>query len=618
MPKKFGNKFIKKGRIMKRFFKLFSIVALLVLVVCLSFACKKKDDTDTSESLDGTYKITVWVSEIEGVKELTEKQIQDFMTANPGIKIEATVEKVGEGEAATQMITSVEDGADLFCFAQDQLARLVQAGALNPLGQQESETITAENDGGAVGAATVDGKIYCYPLTSDNGYFMYYDKRVISEDKLGSLEDLIKACEDAGKGFSFNLEGSGWYNASFFFATGCTSTWQLNATGEYTGVNDNFNSDNGVIALKGMQKVLKSSAYVDSANGADFDAAKKSAVVITGTWDEKTISKILGDNMGCAKLPSFTVDGKTYQLGSFSGNKLMGVKPQTDSKRNAVLQKLAVYLTGEKCQTERFEEVGWGPSNLKAQQSEAVKASPTLSALAAQNNFAIPQGQIHGSWWDIAKTYATAARKATTDQDLKDALKAYEDAINGLFTMPADEKEAFTVIGKFGGYNWDTDIEMEQKPNGTWMTKEPIEFKEDDEFKVRQGKNWDVSFGVDGNNFIVAQDGKFYVKFVYDKDAGTGIVSLEKVNPNYGWTVIGKFEENNWNADVYMEPDADGLWSTVEPISFAAGDEFKVRFGLSWDVSYGDGTNNYAVTEAGSYHVTFNPETQVVTLVPAE
>ena len=603
---------------MKRFFKLFSIVALLVLVVCLSFACKKKDDTDTSESLDGTYKITVWVSEIEGVKELTEKQIQDFMTANPGIKIEATVEKVGEGEAATQMITSVEDGADLFCFAQDQLARLVQAGALNPLGQQASATITAENDGGAVGAATVDGKIYCYPLTSDNGYFMYYDKRVISEDKLGSLEDLIKACEDAGKGFSFNLEGSGWYNASFFFATGCTSTWQLDATGEYTGVNDNFNSDNGVIALKGMQKVLKSSAYVDSENGADFDAAKKSAVVITGTWDEKTISKILGDNMGCAKLPSFTVDGKTYQLGSFSGNKLMGVKPQTDSKRNAVLQKLAVYLTGEKCQTERFEEVGWGPSNLKAQQSEAVKASPTLSALAAQNNFAIPQGQIHGSWWDIAKTYATAARKATTDQDLKDALKAYEDAINGLFTMPADEKEAFTVIGKFGGYNWDTDIEMEQKPTGTWMTKEPIEFAAGDEFKVRQGKNWDVSFGDNGNNVVVTEAGKYYVKLVHDKDAGTGVVTLEKVNPNYGWTVIGKFEENNWNADVYMEPDADGLWSTVEPISFAAGDEFKVRFGLSWDVSYGDGTNNYAVTEAGSYHVTFNPETQVVTLVPAE
>ena len=616
---------------MKRFLKLFSIITLLLLVVTLSFACNKDDSGDKGKnngdnSLDGTYKITVWVSETAGVKELTEQQINDFMTANPGIKIEATVEKVGEGEAATQMITSVEDGADLFCFAQDQLARLVQAGALNPLGVQASETITNENDGGAVAAATVDGKIYCYPLTSDNGYFMFYDKRVITdESKLGSLEDLIKICEDAGKGFSFNLEGSGWYNASFFFATGCSSEWQLDATGAYTGVKDNFNSDNGLIALKGMQKLLKSSCYVDSSTGADFDAAKPSAIVITGTWDTETITKILGNNMGCAKLPSFTVDGKTYQLGSFSGNKLMGVKPQTDSKKNAVLQKLAVYLTGEKCQTERFEQFGWGPSNLKAQQSDAVKASVTLSALAAQNNYARPQGQIHGSWWDISKTYATAAHKATTDDDLRAALKAYEDASKGLFTMPADEKEAFTVIGKFGENNWNADVEMEQKPTGTWMTKEPIEFAAGDEFQVRQGKAWDVQFGKVGedgkstkDNFVIETAGKYYVKLVFDKDAGTGVVSIEKVNPNYGWTVIGAFGENNWNADVYMEPDAEGIWKTTEAIEFAVDNEFKVRYGLSWDVSYGDGTANYKVAEAGSYYVQFNPETQAVTLVPAE
>ena len=75
-----------------------------------------------ADSLDGTYDITVWVSEMAGVKELTEQQIKDFMEENPGIVINATIEGVTESESATQMITSVEDGADLFCFAQDQLA----------------------------------------------------------------------------------------------------------------------------------------------------------------------------------------------------------------------------------------------------------------------------------------------------------------------------------------------------------------------------------------------------------------------------------------------------------------------------------------------------------------
>ena len=70
-----------------------------------------------ADSLDGTYDITVWVSEMAGVKELTEQQIKDFMEENPGIVINATIEGVTELDSATQMITSVEDGADLFCFA---------------------------------------------------------------------------------------------------------------------------------------------------------------------------------------------------------------------------------------------------------------------------------------------------------------------------------------------------------------------------------------------------------------------------------------------------------------------------------------------------------------------
>ena len=67
---------------MKRFLKLFSIMMLLVLVVSLAFACGGDKPSGEKEpsgdaSLDGTYKITVWVSETAGVKELTEQQIND-------------------------------------------------------------------------------------------------------------------------------------------------------------------------------------------------------------------------------------------------------------------------------------------------------------------------------------------------------------------------------------------------------------------------------------------------------------------------------------------------------------------------------------------------------------
>ncbi len=434
----------------KRLTSIFALAMAFIMVIGVA-GCGKKEKTDDLSALNGTYDITVWVSEVDGVKALTEQQIDKFEADNPGIVLNATIEGVSESDSATLMITSVEDGADIFCFAQDQLARLVMAGALSPLGEATAAQVTEMNDAGSVRAASVGGTIYCYPLTADNGYFMYYDKSVIPESDLDSLEKIIADCEKAGRLFSMELETSAWYNAAFFFGAGCKSEWITDENGEFVSVNDDFNSDKGVIALKGMQKLLKSSSYNSSSSTADFSAAVPSAVVISGTWGLDDAKKGLGANFAATDLPSFTVDGKEYHLGSFSGNKLLGVKPQTDAKRAAVLQKLALYLTGEECQVQRFESKGWGPSNKKAMASEAVQKDVALTALGLQNKYAIPQGQIHGSWWDIAKVYAVSAKTATTDAELKKALQDYQDTIGGLFAMSVDEKEAWSVIGSMNG-----------------------------------------------------------------------------------------------------------------------------------------------------------------------
>jgi arabinogalactan oligomer/maltooligosaccharide transport system substrate-binding protein len=146
-------------------------MAAIMVLSMMSFA---------SAELAGEYDITVWVA--ENAVELTKKQIEDFNSTNTdGIKFNATVEAVSEADAATQMITDVEAGGDIYCFAQDQFARLVQAGALDALGKKASETVIANNDAGTVAAATSGEQLYAYPLTADNGYFMYYDKSVIPD-----------------------------------------------------------------------------------------------------------------------------------------------------------------------------------------------------------------------------------------------------------------------------------------------------------------------------------------------------------------------------------------------------------------------------------------------------
>ena len=71
---------------------------------------------------------------------------------------------------------------------------------------------------------------------------------------------------------------------------------------------------NPYIAAKGMQELLTSGIYVNSSATADFDAAVKSAVVVSGTWNYENAKSILGDNLGIAELPSYTVDGSDMLL----------------------------------------------------------------------------------------------------------------------------------------------------------------------------------------------------------------------------------------------------------------------------------------------------------------
>ncbi|MBR6185141.1 MAG: extracellular solute-binding protein [Clostridia bacterium] len=488
------------------------LAILLTLAMSLSLCVSA-----SASGLEGTYDITVWVA--EEIKDLTAQQIEAFNASNDaGIVINATIEAVSESVAATTMVADVELGGDLFCFPQDQFARLVQAGALAKLGVKAAETVAAANAAGVVAAAKVGDDLYAYPLTADNGYFMYYDKSIIPDEDVDSLEKLIADCEAAQKYFAFEMQSSAWYLASFFFATGCVSEWTTDESGAFIEVHDTFNSPEGLIAVKGMKKLVSSDFHLSSSAGDAFDA--NAAVVVTGIWNYETIKSILGDNMGVTDLPSFEVDGVSYHLGSFNGCKLMGVKPQTDPVRQAVLHRLAQYLTGEQCQLERFEAKSWGPSNLNAQASEAVQTNPGLVALFAQSAYSIPQGQIHGSWWDIAKVIGDDVKDAEDEAGLQAALDNYYDKISALFQMSDAEKNAWAVIGTVNGTNWDTDLPMTKGDDGIWKTDEAYAMDAGTEFKVRQGKSWDNNFPAD--NFKVEEAGTYYVLF----DEATGEVSL--------------------------------------------------------------------------------------------
>ena len=509
---------------MKRILALIMALAMVATLV----ACGGGAATTTTApapaaqeaDLAGTYDVTLWVSELDGVAALTQEQIDAFEAANPGIVINASIEGVTEADAASKVAADVASAPDIYCFAQDQLARLVQAAALAAPGKAAAETIKTNNDAGSVAAGTVAGTLYAYPLTSDNGYYLYYNTSIISEEDADSLEAIIAACEANGLKFRYALENA-WYTASFFFATGCHSNWSMDTEGNFTAVDDTFNSAEGMIAMKGMQKLAQSTCY-----DSDADIFTDAGAIVTGIWNANAAVEHFGENLGATDLPSFEVDGTSYHLGSYTGNKLMGVKPQTDAKKAAVLSKLAQWLTNEECQLQRYEKFQWGPSNKNAQASEAVQANISLAALAKQGEYGQPQGQIHGSWWDIAKLLGADAKAAADEAALQAGLDKYTAAIDALFSMTEEQKNAWGVIGGICNTSWDVDFPMTEEPAGTY-TSEVLELKAGEEFKVRQGASWDVNFGVEfnGANIVVEADGKYQVQLVWDGAQG-GTVTL--------------------------------------------------------------------------------------------
>ena len=400
---------------MKRFLVL--VLALAMLFSLVSFA--------SAEGYSGELKI--WVA--EAVVDFTNQQVEAFKAAHPEYAgMTVVVQPVGEGDAAANMITDVEAGADIFGFAQDQLARLVAAGALEEVEPGNAEVVKTVNDAGSVAAVTLGETLYAYPMTSDNGYFLYYDKSVVTDPS--DLDKILADCDAAGKKFYMEIN-SGWYQTAFFFGAGCELTFDSDNEGNLVAMNASYASYGGVKALKAMIRLANSPAFV---NGSSVSNATNAAAIVDGTWDATAAKELFGENYATAKLP--VVDG--FQLGGFGGFKMLGVKPQTDDDKLAACDALAAFLTSEEVQLARFNAVGWGPSNLAAQANEAVQADEALSALAQQLAFCAPQGQYPGDYWSLATALGDdiigGKLNDTDDAGLLETLKNFEATCESYLT----------------------------------------------------------------------------------------------------------------------------------------------------------------------------------------
>ena len=380
----------------------FSLLWAFLLLVSLT-ACKGREAASPPEQENetGTIKLTVWGAEED--EELLQEIFSSFQSHYAGqASFQITFQPQSESNCKDALLGDLERGADVFAFADDQVSALAAAGGLDPI--EDSEAIRNASLSAAVEAASVGGALYAYPLTADNGYFLYYNKAYFSEEDVQSLERMLELAEQAGRLVTMDWS-SAWYVYAFFGNTGLTVGLNDDGLTNYCTWNSTEGAIRGVDVAESMLAVAASPGFA-SMTDLEFMAGVQDGSVIagvSGVWNAVSIQEIWGENMGAAKLPSYTCAGQPVQMASFSGCKLIGVNAYSSHPEWAA--RLAEWIINEENQRLRFERRGQGPANVNAANSAQVQASPAIAALLAQSEFSQLQ-RVGGKFWDPVSEFA--------------------------------------------------------------------------------------------------------------------------------------------------------------------------------------------------------------------
>lgn len=380
---------------MKRRFRLF-LPAVFVLAASLC-GCQNKGGSPFVEKEDsdsGIVRLTVWGAEED--EELLRRIFDGFEEEYRGeAEFLITFKPQSESHCTDALMADLENGADVFAFADDQLNTLVAAGALEPI--ENADAVRASNLPESVLAASVNDTLYAYPLTADNGYFLYYNKQYFSEEDILSWDRMLDIAEEEGKKVSMEWS-SGWYVYSFFGNTGLTVGLNDDGITNYCTWNSAEGAIRGTDVARAMTAMAKHPGFLSTDDAGFLEGVRNGTVIagVSGVWNAIAVEEAWGRGFGASKLPSYTCAGRQVQMASFSGYKLIGVNSYSQNREWAA--KLAEWITSEENQELRFQLRGQGPSNKNAAASEEVQNSPAIAALLEQSEFSCLQ-RIGGNFW---------------------------------------------------------------------------------------------------------------------------------------------------------------------------------------------------------------------------
>ena len=404
---------------------------IIIMLLCASLTLtgcsnttgsQKKEVKKEAADKEQTVKLTLWGGAED--QKMLQSMVDDFKkehASEASFDIKLAVES--ETTCKETLLGDVEKGADVFAFLDDQLQALAASGVLQEI--RDADQVKQDNIKGAVEAASVNDRLFAYPMTADNGYFLYYNKKYFSGNDVKKLDTILAKAEKVHKKVTMDWT-SAWYLYSFFGITGLKGGVNVEGVTNYCNWNSKKGKIKGIDVAQAMERIAGSSAFLNTTDDKFLKGVQNGSVIagVSGVWNANAIDKAWGKNYGAVKLPTYTCAGKQVQMASFTGYKMVGVNAYSSDVKWAM--KLAEWITNQDNQTRRFAERGQGPSNIKASQSGDIEKSPAIQAVIAQSEYGCLQ-RVGGNFWDPISSFGSSVANGTLSP--KELQKELDDMV---------------------------------------------------------------------------------------------------------------------------------------------------------------------------------------------
>ena len=422
--------------------KIIALLLACMMVVGLFAGCNSAEPAPTdapttpateapaTEAAPEAITLKVWAPQEDQVDESSWLiQVQKaFEEAHPEYVITWDNGVCPEGDAATMVTADPAAAADVYMFANDQLGTLLQSGALAKLGGSYLEQVQADVSATYVNTVTAtDGGVYGFPV-APNTWFMYYDKSVLTEEDVKTLEGVMAK----GK-VAFEIKNS-WYLPSFFFAAGGTL---FGETGSDAAAGIKFGGEIGYAATNAILDLMENPNFVVDGDGFGNNGVKNPdddvVAYFSGSWDYAGLYEALGENLGAVAAPTVMMGGEAKQLKAYAGSKAVGVNPNAANMKAAM--QFAAFLADDDSQLLRFQLRNITPAVTALAENADVAASIVATAESATMAYAsVAQptiAEMNPVWGPVGTFGTNLADGMVTRDNVVESVDALDAQLNG-------------------------------------------------------------------------------------------------------------------------------------------------------------------------------------------